>query len=345
MNTNAIALAHKIELYLEKYQQQRDFYNIAKLITYALGTIPSNYNRQIFGYIPNLFREVELIPTGEEIQPQLFIGEPVVYKIYYPAQKLYDIPYFYVFCYLKENSSQLNVYFQSAHPKYKDLSPEQYYLEREKISFEGCISAFDPDNISVISVSDPGHFVPGLTSSYYVGSARLNFTKVIAECLESICSLSQISPNKTLLFGSSAGTFGALLSSTYFRQKTNVLAVNSQIFLQYRKHLMRSCFGTAQPQELLEQFGEQISCKRRFEREINSVPNIYVLANVNDNLHQRNFEFYQQYITQFTQKGVNNQSVFDSYYGVEGHGRPEPSSLKAKIRIAREVLTMNSTIK
>ena len=281
----------------------------------------------------------------KKIHPKFFIGEPVVYKVYYPAeQELYAIPYFYVFCYLKENSQQLNVYFQSAHPKYKNLSPEQYHLNREKISFEGCVSAFNPDNISVISISDPGHFVPGFTSSYYAGSAQLNFTKVIAEFLENICNLSNISPNNTLLFGSSAGTFGALLSSTYFKQKTNVLTVNSQISLQYRNHLMKTFFGISQPQELLKQFGGQISCNCRFQQKINSVPNIYVLANINDNLYQRNFKFYQLYLTNFTRKGVNNQSVFDSYYGVDGHGRPESSSLKAKIKIAREILTMKSTI-
>ncbi|MEM6614648.1 MAG: hypothetical protein AAF652_20875 [Cyanobacteria bacterium P01_C01_bin.72] len=69
------------------------------------------------------------------------------------------------------------------------------------------------------------------------------------------------------------------------------------------------------------------------------------MANINDYLYQRNFKFYQQYIARFTAAGINNQSVFDSYYGVEGHGRPETNSLKAKIRIAREVLTMQSNIK
>jgi hypothetical protein len=48
------------------------------------------------------------------------------------------------------------------------------------------------------------------------------------------------------------------------------------------------------------------------------------------------------YLNQFTAKGENNQSVFDSYYGVDGHGRPKSSALKTKIRIAREILTMNS---
>ncbi|MGF1587654.1 MAG: hypothetical protein ACFCU7_00150 [Pleurocapsa sp.] len=345
MSEDAIALAKKIKIQFEYCQKQRQYSQIAKLITYALQVIPSNYNQQIFGYIPNLFSQVEL-DLSNPIQPDdLFIGEPVVYKIYYPAQqKLYDIPYFYIFCYLQENSQQLNVYFQSAHPGSKNLSPDQYHLNQSTINFEGCLSAFNPHKLSVISISDPGHFIPGLTSSYYAGSAELNFTKLIAQVLEQICNLAKINLNNTMLFGSSAGSFGALLSSTYLPQKTNVLAVNSQIYLQNRNYLMKSLLGINQPQQLLKKFGNQIDCNYRFKQDLKSIPNIYILANINDHLHQRNFDFYQLYLSRFTHKGVDNQSVFDSYYGVEGHGRPETTSLKAKIDIARKILTMKSTI-
>lgn len=344
MKIDAIALARKIQAQLEIYQQQKQFSQIGKLITFALQVLPSKYNQQIFGYIPELLRQV-VIKDFWQLEQGLFIGQPVVYKIYYPSeQKLYNIPYFYIFCYLKENSHQLNVYFQSAHPNYKNLTQSQYQLSQKKIKFEGSISAFNSDNISVISISDPGQFIPGMTSSYYAGSAELNFTKLIAEVLEKICNIANIKLRDTMLFGSSAGTFGALLSSTYLKQKTNVLAVNSQITLQHRKLLMNSLFGIEQPQKLLEKYGNQISCSYRFQQDISSIPNIYLLANVNDNLYQRNFEFYKLYLSIFYQLGVNNQSVFDSYYGVKGHGRPEPNSLKRKIEIAREVLMMKSTL-
>ena len=345
MKIDAIALAKKIQLKLQTYRHEQQFSEIAKLITFAFQTIPNEYNQQIFGYIPQIFRQVILEDPCQLQERDLFVGEPVVYKIYYPErQKLYDIPYFYIFCYLKENSDQLNVHFQSAHPKYKSWTQDEYHINQKKVKFEGSMSAFKPDNISVISISDPGHFIPGLTSSYYGGSAELNFTKLIAEVLENICNLANIKLKDTMLFGSSAGTFGALLSSTYLQQKTNVLAVNSQITLQYRNQLMKSLFGIEQPQKLIEKYGNQISCTYRFQQDITSIPNIYLLANVNDNLHPRNFEFYKLYLSRFTKKGANNQSIFDSYYGVEGHGRPEATSLKRKIEIAREVLTMKSTI-
>ncbi len=347
MDTDAIALAKKIQMQFKILKEQKQYADIAKLITYAWQVNPSHFNRQIFGYLPGIFREIELFPTSQAIQlKDVYFGEPVVYKVYYPQeQKLYNIPFFYILCYLKKNSDKLNIYFQSAHPQYKKFDHKDYDLSQEQVNFEGCVSAFNNDDISIISVSDPGQFVPGLTSSYYVGSADLNFVEYIVKVLEPIANLANINANNILLFGSSAGTFGALLSSTYFQQKVNVLAVNSQIFLHYRTSIMKQLFNIDNRQKLLDQFGKQISCVQRFKQKLNSIPNIYILANVNDYLYQRNFNFYRLYIDKFTHKEVNNQSVFDSYYGVDGHGRPESSSLKAKIKIAREVLTMNSTRK
>ena len=342
--TNAIALAKKVVCQFEEYKQQHKFEQIAQLITSSLNQLPLKYNLQIFGYIPAIFRQVEI--KDYLFKPSdIYRGEPIVYKIYFSQnQKLYDLAYFYIFCYLKPDSEQLNVYFQSANPIYKKFSQSEYSLSQNKISFEGSTSAFSSDNISVISISDPGHFKPGLPSSFYVGSPELNFNQIIAQTIESFCRAANLSLNQTLLFGSSAGTFGALLSSTYFSQKTNVLAVNSQINIHYRDDLMQSVFGMTQPKKLLEEYADRLSCVYRFKQDLASIPNIYLLANVNDKLHQRNFKFYQQYIESFTAPGINNQSVFDSYYGVEGHGRPETKSLKAKIKIARAVLTMKSNI-
>jgi len=344
MVIDAIALAQKIKYQFEQYKAEKQFTQVAKLLAYALQILPREYNQQIFGYIPGIFRQIELHDCRITLD-DIYLDEPVIYKLYYPAQKqLYNLAYFYIFCYLKQNARQLNVYFQSAHPNYKPLTYQEYKLSQEKVSFEGSISAFNGDNISVISISDPGQFIPGITSSYYVGSPELNFNQTIASILEKISTLANISLQDTMLFGSSAGTFGALLSSTYLWQKTNVLAVNSQVNLQYRQALMQPLLGLAQPKELLKIFGDRLDCIHRFQQDIVSIPNIYLLANVNDHLHQRNFDFYQLLISKFSHPGMNNQFVFDSYYGVEGHGRPEPNSLKAKIRIAREVLTMKSTL-
>lgn len=345
MDKDAIALAKKIKDKFELLKQEKQFRDIGKLLTYALQVNSNELNQHIFGYIPNIFREIELFPTTNKIETQdLYVGEPVVYKIHYPNQQnLYDIPFIYIFCYLKENSQKLNVYFQSAHPQYEKLSAADYDLERHLINFEGCVSAFNPDDISVISVSDPGQFIPGMTSSYYLGSADFNLVEFIAEILESICKKANISCEEIMLFGSSAGTFGALLSSTYFQNKVNVLAVNSQIFLQNRSKMMKLLFNLVNRKQLMAKYGHQISCEYRFRQQLKSIPNLYILANVNDHLFLRNFDFYRLYINRHTDKGINNQSIFDSYYGVDGHGRPESSSLKAKIKIAREILTMKST--
>lgn len=345
MNMNTLTPNKNIEEKLKQFKQEKNYRAIADLITYAFQVNSRQDNIETFGYIPRLFRTIEISSNANSIQSKdIFIGEPVIYKIYYSGNRqLYNFNYFYVFCYFKKQSDRLNVYFQSASPEYKNLGAKEYNLESEKITFEGCISAFANNNLSTISVSDPGHFVNGITSSYYIGSEDLNFPKAIAQVTERIIDLSGINLSNTLLFGSSAGTFGALLSSTYLSKKTNVLAVNSQINIKYRQDILQTCFKNMDIEEVRERFISQFSCLDRFKQELKSVPNIYLLANINDKLHQRNFNFYQNYIERFTHKNVNNQSVFDSYYGVNGHGRPEPNSLKTKIIIAREVLTMKST--
>ena len=52
----------------------------------------------------------------------------------------------------------------------------------EKIDFQGIFSAFNSDR-SAICISDPGHFVPDLHSSYFAGSPEFNLT---------ICALSDM---------------------------------------------------------------------------------------------------------------------------------------------------------
>ena len=344
MNTDTLNLRKKIKDRLQQFKQEKNYRDIAKLITYSFQVVSRQDNIEIFNYIPSIFRIIEICLDKESIQNRhIFVGEPVIYKLYYGNNcQLYGLNYFYVFCYFKEQSDRLNVYFQSASPDYKKLSPENYEIKQKLITFEGSISSFKGDDISVISVSDPGQFIPNLTSSYYVGSPELNFPQLIANVLNKLTHLSNISWSKTLLFGSSAGTFGALLTSTYLPVKTNVLTVNSQINVGHRQHIMRSCLGITNTKEIMRQFGEQVSCLRRFNKKLSVVPNIYILANINDNLYRKNFNFYTNYIENFSRKGLENQSVFDSYCGVDGHGRPEHSSLKAKIKLARMILTMRS---
>ena len=325
-----------------QFKQEKNYIALAKLITYSLQRVSEKNNLPILNNLPSIFRTVEIwLDKGSIQSKDIFIGEPVIYKVYYGNNRqLYGLDYFYIFSYLKKNSNELNVYFQSVNPIYEKLTQEDYDLKRNKIGFEGYKSSFNGDNISVISVSDPGQFIPNLTSSYYVGSPELNFPQLIAEVLEKLANLSNISMGDTLLFGSSAGTFGALLTSTYLSKKTNVLAVNSQINVADLRETMQACLGMDDAEEIMRQFGEQVCCIRRFNGELSAVPNIYILANLNDDLYRENFNFYKNYIEKFSQKGINNQSVFDSYYGIDGHGRPEPSSLKEKIKLARKILTM-----
>ncbi|NJL51966.1 MAG: hypothetical protein HC930_06615 [Hydrococcus sp. SU_1_0] len=110
------------------------------------------------------------------------------------------------------------MYFQSGTKISKNFTQKEYTISQQKIRFEGIVSTFK-DSASAICISDPGHFIPGLISSFYVGSRQINFAEVISNLVESICIAAKIKLENTFLFGSASGGMGALLSSTYFSQK------------------------------------------------------------------------------------------------------------------------------
>lgn len=332
----------------KKFRQLKQnfcYAEIGELITHSLLVNSNEFNRIIFGYIPANFREIEISSDSYNLDNRnIFIGEPVIYKIFFPfSLTMRGIPYFYIFCYLKKDCKGLNVFFQSASKSSKRLFPKHYNLLSKKINFEGIISGFG-NNLSCISISDPGHFIPGLYSSFYAGTPELNFAQAISTMVEKIANLANIELKDVFLFGSSAGGMGALLSSTYFSSKVQVMSVNAQISTHTISAPMKTLLGTDNPEYLIDKFSNRVCCIHRFQENINSVPNMFLSANTNDKLYQKNYKFYQLYRQLFSGIGKNNQSVFDSYCGVNGHGRPDKKSLKIKIRIAREILTLDSNI-
>jgi hypothetical protein len=322
-------------------QKNEDFASIARIISQTLRKPLPGFDRRILGYIPSLFKEIEVFYVDRILHDLvIYPEEPVIYKIHFPLQQtICGISFFYLFCYLKSDTPLLNVYFQSARRSSKSLCQNEYDLAQQKVFFEGLIDGFANPEISFISISDPGHFIPGLNSSFYAGSREINLSKIIADALTSICRTAEIKLSDTLLFGSSAGSMGALLTSTYLEEKTNVFVVNSQIELHKNSQLTKILFDTDNPDFLFMNYGERISCLYRFHPCLISVPNLYLLVNINDELYSVNWDFYQRYQKSFVAKGKNNQSVFDSYYGVAGHSRPDKPVLKAKIKTAREILT------
>lgn len=334
---------NNIEKQLKKLKSNFCYSEIGTLISKSLKVNSSEFNRQVFGYIPAHFREIEIYGNLSNLNiHNIFVGEPILYKVFFPSSAtMGEIRYFYLFCYLKDNDQGLNVFFQSASRASRFLCPKNYYLSSRKIAFEGMVSAFEND-LSFISISDPGHFIPGLCSSFYVGTTKLNFTQLISTVVEKISRLAKIKLKHTFLFGSSAGGMGALLSSTYFSSKVQVMSLNSQISTYHLSDPMKILLGTDEKENLLYKFGDRVCCFKRFQNDICSIPNIFLSANTNDSIYQKNYKFYQLYRKLFSGRDKNNQSLFDSYCGVNGHGRPDKKSLKKKIYIARELLTLNS---
>jgi hypothetical protein len=241
MKSDKTDFMNDIKDQFEYFKENKQFDQLAGLITYVLDNNLYKSFQQVLGYITAIFPEIEIPDAGNISKSDLCIGEPVVYKIHYGSGwKLYDIPFFYLFCYFKDNPRKLNVFFQNADDEFENLSSGDYVLCKGKIRFGGFLAAFSPNDVSVISVSDPGHFIPGITSSYYAGSREMDFSRLIAGVLETLCDLAGMHFDQTLLFGSSAGSMGALLCGTWFSRKVNVMAVNSQIYIQHHTRLMEN---------------------------------------------------------------------------------------------------------
>lgn len=297
-----------------------------------------------FGNLADIFPEVMVENPLEDLPTYNY---PVFYKVFLPSGKVVSrINYFYVFSYIRKDVKSLNVYFQSAAVSDKSQTESAYSLASGSIRFEALKSAFMDKTTSFVSISDPGHFVKGAPTSFYVGSAGCDFSYYIASFIERLLLAYNLPHRRTLLFGSSAGAVGALMCGAILSKKVNVLSVNCQLELASRRWVLKKFFDGLSRQEAEQQYGTQLSCFKRYE-EVSletprKVPNIYLLCNIRDDLHSRNVSFFEFLIRSFSNSEYKNQFVFDSYYGVEGHGRPKPVQLKEKMKIARKSLTMSS---
>jgi hypothetical protein len=77
MTIDAIALAQKVKCQFEEYKVQQQFKEIAQLIPSALQILPREFNQQIFGYIPKIFRQIEIHDCVIQAKDICF-GEPVI---------------------------------------------------------------------------------------------------------------------------------------------------------------------------------------------------------------------------------------------------------------------------
>lgn len=326
---------------LRKLALEKTFVQRVEIIQQAL--VSGLPLRKTFGEISTLFPEVEIKNVDQSI-PVFY--HPVFYKVYFPEpQNLGGIGYFYVMTYFKRNIESVNVYFQSANRNNLDNRSENYSLLSSSKMFEGMGSAFRDYKNSFISVSDPGHFIEGCSSSFYMGSSSCHFSLHIASFLNRVFRSYKINYEQVLLIGSSAGADGALMTGSLLNQKVNILSVNSWLNLLSRNRLTKVLFGTNDKEILIQKYENQLCCFKQYSQlreKSDAVPNIYLLCNIRDKLHQINLKFFNFLIERFSDPDLNNHFIFDSYFGVEGHGRPNKDAFKEKIKIARQSLTMRS---
>ncbi|NJL51967.1 MAG: hypothetical protein HC930_06620 [Hydrococcus sp. SU_1_0] len=76
-----------------------------------------------------------------------------------------------------------------------------------------------------------------------------------------------------------------------------------------RVKVMNTLLETSDRHTLFKKFADRICCLNRFQEKVNSVPNIYLLANINNDLYQINYKLYQLYQQLFVAKNMG-QSIY-----------------------------------
>jgi len=150
----------------------------------------------------------------------------------------------------------------------------------------------------------------------------------MGQFLQHWLNCAELKPHQTLMFGSSAGSFGALRTATFLEGKANVLSVNGQIDRTFEYE------GTKNRHDVIRYFDQ---CFRRQSR---IIPNMYLLCNYRDRNIRLN-RVFADLISNFhyDKKGTTRPNiVLDLYDGIKGHGRPRKSNILEKIQIAELLL-------
>ena len=249
------------------------------------------------------------------------------YEIKIPV-KYIEFKRFYVFSNINKNASSGKVYFQNASSKLKQAVPNDFREATAKnVPYDGLKQAVTNSNQSTICISDPGIFIKGKTTSWYSVVNEVDICFYIAQFLRHWFEAASLKPSKTLMFGSSAGSFGALRTATFLNTKTNVISVNGQIKRNFNYE------DKTYEHDLLNYY------KKCLEHNT-VIPNIYLLCNYRDNNTLLNYKFFDL-ITNYPyeKKGTYRPNIiFDLYDGLNGHLRPRRENLLQKIDIAEVVL-------
>jgi hypothetical protein len=236
---------------------------------------------------------------------------------------------FFIFLSVVKTSNELDVFFQSAYSPHLELTAQDY--NTSKVTFEG-VGQARARRRNVIAISDYGHYIYGMSSSFYCGSAKINYCRKIGTAVEMIMNRMGISHSHVVFIGSSAGADGALHSATYMNHPVTVIAVNPWILLHKVKQLRDyhlNAFGDFPEEELLKRYGAQLSAIVRYQ-ESSTMPVLRLLLNRND---KTCFNPGMSFVSTCGRKF--KRLCVDIYAGPQQHVRPPKDEYLRKIEETR----------
>ena len=274
----------------------------------------------------NLLKSAECIDCTIENLPPLKTGM-AFYQIKIPDRYI-EFDRFYVFSNINPTATSGKVYFQNAASKFKEATADDFFKNSARnVPYDGIRQAISNHSQSAICISDPGIFIEGKVTSWYSVVESVDICFYIAQFISHWLEAASLQPKDILMFGSSAGSFGALRTTTFLSKKTNVISVNGQIkrSFDYKNNQYEH--------DILDYY------QKCLQQNI-VIPNIYLLCNYRDNNTILNRQFFNLIDNHnYTNKGTYRPNiVFDLYDGLEGHLRPRKDNLLQKIEIAETVL-------
>jgi hypothetical protein len=136
---------------------------------------------------------------------------------------------------------------------------------------------------NVIFYNDPTLYLGKINIGWGQGTPKEFYLEKIADILKLLLEKLNISQNKTLLYGSSAGGFMSLMLGGYLME-SNVLVNNPQtIVWNYYENHINAMFNVAYPgisrDDIKKQYNERLNILD-FYKKIKYVPNITYLQNI-----------------------------------------------------------------
>ena len=251
----------------------------------------------------------------------------VFYEVKIP-DKYIEFDRFYIFSNIIPEANSGRIYFQNAASKLKQAIPQDFYKATAKnVPYDGIRQAISNCDRSTICISDPGIFIEDKVTSWYSVVNQVDICFYIAQFLSHWLKSASLEPKDVLMFGSSAGSFGALRTATFLDKKTNVMSINGQIKRAFNYKNNQS------NHDLLDYYQQCLQQQK-------IMPNIYLLCNYRDKntlLNQKLFALITNY--DYEKQGTYRPNVvFDLYDGFKGHLRPRKYNLLQKIDIAEAVM-------